>query len=191
MRVLFLTTWLFLIGIILNGCTGTTMIGSAFVVTKSAVDSRSLGTQIDDLILSSKINTIIYRSKFVKFNQKIRIIPIVYSGKVLLIGQVNNSKLLKKIEYTILSKIKEISTIYNEVRILDVIKLQDILVDTWITTQLKLKILRNINSVKVITENKEVFLFGFLKKKEANKIASIASKIKNVKKVITVFTYQD
>ncbi|MDK7090480.1 BON domain-containing protein, partial [Escherichia coli] len=63
--------------------------------------------------------------------------------------------------------------------------------DSWITTQVKSKMLVDgrvkATDVKVISENGEVFLLGTLTHAQADAAADIASKISGVKKVIKVF----
>lgn len=85
------------------------------------------------------------------------------------------------------------NVVYNEVRQGEPVDLGTASKDTWITTKVKSKILASdtvkSSSVKVITENGEVFLLGVLTKQEGDAAAKIASETDGVRKVTTAFTY--
>jgi osmotically-inducible protein OsmY len=65
--------------------------------------------------------------------------------------------------------------------------------DSWITTKVKSALLAeselNGVKVKVITEDKEVFLFGYVTEAQAKKATEIARNISGVKQVIRAFEY--
>lgn len=70
--------------LLLQGCIGAALVGSAAVATKAASDPRSVGTQVDDGTLEARVSGQLNKDKDIKQQ---RIIPVAYQGKVLLIGQ--------------------------------------------------------------------------------------------------------
>ncbi|MGP1939432.1 MAG: division/outer membrane stress-associated lipid-binding lipoprotein [Arsenophonus sp. ET-DL9-MAG3] len=177
--------------ILLQGCLGATIIGSsAAIVTKSTIDPRSIGRQVDDGTLEARVKTAINKDKEITCNT--RIIITAYAGKILLIGQSPNLLLAKRAK-DIAINVKGVQAVYNQIRQTIPIDFNAAYKDAWITTKIKSKIFINNSlkslTIKVITENKEVFLLGILTQQEGNVIAKIASKTSGVKHVITVFTY--
>ncbi|WMY94734.1 MAG: division/outer membrane stress-associated lipid-binding lipoprotein [Arsenophonus sp.] len=177
-------------GILIQGCLETTVIGSAAILTKSVTDPRSIGRQIDDGTLEARVISALNKNKEIRNNT--RIISTAYKGSILLTGQTPKlflSKLAKKIVVTV----KGVETVYNEIRIKQPINFIQTAKDTLITIQIKLKIFSNnlikLSTVKVLTENGEVFLLGILSKEEGEIIAKIAGEIQGVKHVFTGFTY--
>ena len=83
--------------------------------------------------------------------------------------------------------------VYNELTVGQKISIGQISKDSWITTQVKSKMLvdNRVKStdVKVITENGQVFLLGSLTHSQADAAADIASRISGVQKVVKVFKY--
>ena len=49
---------------------------------------------------------------------------------------------------------------------------------------------KDMNDIKVITENAEVFLMGLVKESQANKAVDIARNISGVSRVYKAFEYQ-
>ena len=70
--------------LLLQGCIGAALVGSAAVATKAATDPRSVGTQVDDGTLEARVSGQLNKDKDIKQQ---RIVPVAYQGKVLLIGQ--------------------------------------------------------------------------------------------------------
>lgn len=189
---LFSLTVIISILFLLQGCLGATIIASAAVVTKSAKDPRSVGRQIDDGILEARVSSAINKNKEIRCNT--HIITTAYAGKILFTGQAMDLLLAEKAKQ-IATKIEGVQVVYNEIRKAKPINSSLSSKDVWITTKIKSKIFINnsvkLLSVKVLTEDEEVFLFGVLKKEEGDSIAKIASETDGVKRVITVFSYLD
>ena len=91
------------------------------------------------------------------------------------------------------SKVEGVNNVYNEVRQGEPVTLGTASSDTWLTTKVRSQILASdavkSSSVKVITENGEVFLLGILTRQEGAAAAKIACESKGVVKVTTAFTY--
>ncbi|WMY97172.1 MAG: division/outer membrane stress-associated lipid-binding lipoprotein [Arsenophonus sp.] len=175
---------------LIQGCLETSLIGSTAILTKSAIDPRSIGRQVDDGTLEIRVRSALNKNK--EIIKHARIINTAYKGNILLTGQAPKLfiiELAKKITI----KVKGVENIYNEIRIEQPIDLIKSIKDTWITIQIKLKIFYNnfvkLSTIKVLTENGEVFLLGIVSEEEGNIAAKIASEIKGVKHVFTGFSY--
>ena len=171
---------------LLQGCVGAVVVGSAAVATKTTTDPRTAGTQVDDTTLEMKVSNAINKDEEIKKNA--RIVAVSYQGQILLIGQSPNNSLITKAQ-SIADKVDDVGDIYNEVRIGITRASQD----SWITTKIKSKLLSSDQvksaNVKVITENGEVFLLGFVTERQAQAAAKVASNTDGVLRVTTVFNY--
>lgn len=176
--------------VLLQGCIGAAVVGSAAVATKSATDPRSVGQQVDDGTLEARVSGQLNKDKDI--TGKARIIATAYKGNVLLTGQSPDMAWADKAKQ-IASNVDGTVSVYNEVRSGEPVNLGAASKDTWLTTKVKSKILASDSvksgSVKVITENGEVFLLGVLTRQEADAAAKIASETDGVRRVTTAFTY--
>jgi osmotically-inducible protein OsmY len=176
--------------LLLQGCVGAVVVGSAAVATKTATDPRSVGTQVDDGTLEARVENAL--SKDEQLKKETRIVATAYQGKVLLTGQAPNSELTSRAKQIALG-VEGAAEVYNEIRQGTPVSLGTASVDTWITTKVRSQLLTSdtvkSSNVKVATENGEVFLLGLVTQKEGQSAAQIASQISGVKHVTTAFTY--
>ncbi|ETS98337.1 divisome-associated lipoprotein YraP [Providencia sp. PROV188] len=176
--------------VLLQGCIGAAVVGTAAVATKSATDPRSVGQQVDDGTLEARVSGQLNKDKDI--TSKARIIATAYKGNVLLTGQSPDMSWADKAKQ-IASNVDGTEKVYNEVRQGQPVDLGTASKDTWLTTKVKSKILASdevkSGSVKVITENGEVFLLGVLTQQEGAAAAKIASETDGVRRVTTAFTY--
>ncbi|MDG2953317.1 division/outer membrane stress-associated lipid-binding lipoprotein [Bisgaard Taxon 10/6] len=179
--------------LMLQGCTAA-LLGGAAVGTKVATDPRSTGTQIDDETLEFKVYDAITKDEQIKAEG--RVVVVSYSNRLLLIGQVPTD--IAKETATNLAKGVEgvnAETIFNEMSVGPVIDLTQRSKDSWITSQVKSKMLVDsavkTTDVKVITENNQVFLMGNVTQQQGNAAAEIARNISGVTRVVKVFKYLD
>ncbi|WP_255555775.1 division/outer membrane stress-associated lipid-binding lipoprotein [Sodalis sp. CWE] len=178
------------VNLMLQGCTSAIVAGAAAVAAKTITDPRTAGTQLDDTTLKIRIKYALDKDQQLK--EKAHIINNVYYGKVLLLGQAPTNSLIEKAN-KIVRNVVGVTEIYNEIRQESPIKLNDTLVDIWITIQIYSEIFFNkavkLSDIKVITENREVFLLGIVTCFEGKTAAKVASKVKGVKHVTTAFIY--
>ncbi|RXK34115.1 osmotically-inducible protein OsmY [Arsenophonus endosymbiont of Bemisia tabaci Asia II 3] len=176
--------------LLLQGCIGAAVIGSAAVATKSATDPRSVGRQVDDGTLEARVSAAINKDQEITRNA--RIITTAYEDKILLTGQAPDLALAERAKQ-IATKVEGVEAVYNEIRQATPVDLGTASKDTWITTKIKSQILTSdsvkSSTVKVITEGGEVFLLGILTQREGAAAAKIASETDGVKRVTTAFTY--
>lgn len=177
--------------IILQSCSSMLALGTAaFITTTTWNDPRTIGTQLDDKILETYITHTLNKNQQIK--KKTRIINTVYQGNVLLTGQ-SSSLVLSEKAIQIITHIHGTKKIYNAIRKKSPISLQTIFFDIWISNQIRLNLLIHKNiytaNIKVITEDKEVFLLGHLTHEEGKYAEKIANTTYGVKNVFIVFTY--
>lgn len=172
--------------LVLGGClpdsVGPTAAGSWF-----NHDRRTASTIVDDQAITVKANMAIAKDKAVWKDSHIS--TLSYNNSLLLVGQTKNRIYKDQLE-KILAPISGIGNIYNQVTIGEPIPLKVRANDTWITTQVKAKIVTNrdigINRVKVITENGTVYLMGMLTSDEERIVTDMVRRVSGVQKVVTV-----
>jgi osmotically-inducible protein OsmY len=175
--------------LLLQGCVGAVVVGSAAVATKSATDPRTVGTQVDDSTLELRVNSALSKDEQIKKEARINV--TAYQGKVLLAGQSPTPDLSSRAKQIALG-VDGAAEVYNEIRIMPPVGLGTASSDTWITTKVRSQLLTSdqvkSSNVKVTTENGEVFLLGLVTEREGKAAADIASRVSGVKHVTTAFT---
>jgi osmotically-inducible protein OsmY len=155
-------------------------------------DRRTSGTIVDDQAITIKANLAIAKNKSVW--KESHISTLSYNNSLLLVGQTKSHGNKNQIE-KILQPISEIGNIYNQITISDPIPLKTRASDTWITTQVKAKLIASrdvgINRVKVITEDSTVYLMGKLTADEEKITLDLARRIPGVNKVVAVIERTD
>ncbi len=115
---------------------------------------------------------------------------VSYNGFVLLVGQVSSDE-LKSLATNVVRKIEDVRRIYNELEIGEATGAGTRTNDTWITTQVKSKLLASSDTpgtrVKVVTENSVVYLMGLLTEAEADRVALEAAEVSGAKRVVQLF----
>ncbi|OCG71628.1 hypothetical protein A9G41_02190 [Gilliamella sp. Nev5-1] len=177
--------------LILQGCVAAVIGIGAGATAKVASDPRTTGTQVDDTTLSSRMGIKIKDHGPLFIGS--RIVSSAYGGNILLVGQANSQQVeqAERLAY----QVEGVKKVYNQIRIGEPVGAVTITNDTWITTQVKSRLVLDAKTkarkIKVVTENSEVFLIGIVTPEEGKAAAEIASKVSGVKKVITLYTYTE
>ena len=175
--------------LLLQGCVGAVVVGSAAVATKTATDPRSVGTQVDDGTLEVRVSNALDKDQQIK--KDARVYVAAYQGTVLLTGQSPSSDLAARAKQIAMG-VDGATEVYNEIRNGQPIGLGTASNDTWITTKVRSQLLASdqvkSSNVKVTTENGEVFLLGLVTEREGQAAADTASRVSGVKHVTTAFT---
>ncbi|MBZ8692285.1 divisome-associated lipoprotein YraP [Escherichia coli] len=176
--------------LLLQGCVAATVVGTAAVGTKAATDPRSVGTQVDDEVLELRVSSAL--SKDEQIRKEARISEIAYQGRVLLIGQ-SPDRVLSARDRHIALGVDGVQEVYNEIRQGTPVSPVIMAGDAWLTTKIRSQLLTSArvksSSVKVVTENSEVFLLGLVTEQEGRAAADVASRVSGVKRVTTAFSY--
>ena len=171
--------------LLLQGCVGAVVVGSAAVGTKAATDPRTVGTQVDDSTLELRVNSALSKDEQIKKQARINV--TAYQGKVLLVGQAPTTDLSSRAKQIAMG-VDGATEVYNEIRQGQPIGMGTAASDTWITSKVRTQLLSSdqvkSSNVKVTTENGEVFLLGLVTDREGRAAADIASRVSGERVVI-------
>jgi osmotically-inducible protein OsmY len=179
----------FLAILMLQGC-----IPAAFVAGTAAgvviFDHRSTQTIVEDRDITFKI-----QHKFdtdQELHNKAHLAVTSFNHIVLLLGQASSAELRSKAEAIAKSNDK-VKMIYNEITVEDSISNMASANDSWITTKVKTLLaatpgLSSAN-LKVVTENKVVYLLGLTSRTQAKIAADKTRTVAGVQKVVKLFEY--
>ncbi|UPQ88462.1 BON domain-containing protein [Vibrio sinaloensis] len=179
----------FLVTLTLTGCAGLFVAGAA-TTASIVIDPRSTQEIWNDNNIEFEVAGIGNKAPF---RGNARITASSYNGTVVLMGQANTEQLKREFESQA-REIKGAKTIHNQLRVKTPLSMGEISHDSWITTKVKSALLAESElsgvKIKVITEDKEVFLLGYVSEQHADMATDIARNISGVKQVIRAF-YQE
>lgn len=171
----------------LVGCTALEYLPPVAAGTWFNFDRRNASTIIDDQTITVKANLALAKNKTLW--KESHVSTLSYNNSLLLVGQAKDQYSKDQIE-KIIEPIPGISSIYNQITVGKPVPLPTRSCDTWITTQVKGRIVSNrnvgMNRVKVITEDGVVYLMGALTSDEEQTTINIARRVPGVKKVVTI-----
>jgi osmotically-inducible protein OsmY len=132
--------------------------------------------------------------KFKQYSDTIHVNVTSYNRIVLLTGEVPSEEVRSGIE-NLVKDIPNVRNVVDELVIAEPTSFSSRTDDTLITSKVKTRIIEakkfQPNWVKVVTENKVVYLMGIVNHTEASAAAEIASTTSGVDKVVKVFEYTD
>lgn len=172
---------------VLQACT-TAIVAGTVTAVSAANDPRSIGKQIDDNAIEVKAMLELMKDDGLSKHTNINVIS--YNGKLLIVGQSPN-KFLIDTAINIIKSIDGVTKIHNQIKLGTPASFSTKTSDVWITTKVKSELLTDDvvkgHNIKVVTENKEVYLMGLVSKEQSELAAEIASNVSGVTKVVTVF----
>ncbi|MBW2654465.1 MAG: BON domain-containing protein [Deltaproteobacteria bacterium] len=186
-RYLFLSLAL-ITSLISGGCgpTGATVVGGAIVYGgyKGVTDERSLGTMVDDSVISATVKIKLITDKFVKA----RYIDVDVLNRVVYLTGVVGSSSQKKMATDITKKIKGVKQVENQL-LIGKTTINQISNDIILTSKIRLYLLKDLDirstNIDVDTHNDIITLTGIVKsKKEKKKIMVIVQKVAGDRKII-------
>ncbi|WP_162047096.1 BON domain-containing protein [Vibrio taketomensis] len=173
-----------------TGCVGLFVAGAATTVN-IVTDTRTTKEIWNDNNIEFEVAGLTNKAPY---QGNMRVNASSYRGIVVLMGQSNNEQLLNQFEQQA-RKVPGVQTIHNQVRIKQPLSLGEISHDSWITTKVKSALVTDDDlagvKISVITEDREVFLLGYVSREHGHKAAEIARNISGVKQVIKAFQYGD
>ena len=174
---------------VLQGCTAVAVVALT-TGASMATDRRSIGNQIDDQSIELEAYNEIKKNKSLNDNTNLHIISV--NGSVLVIGQAPTSYLRDQ-AIKIINNIDEVVRVHNQVRIGNLTSITTQTNDVWLTSKVKSALFSSDkidgSTIKVITENAEVFLMGLVTKEEAEAAIEITRNISGVNRVFKAFEY--
>ncbi|MFI4922124.1 MAG: BON domain-containing protein [Burkholderiales bacterium] len=177
----------------LQGCVAvvaTTAAGGGVLV---AEDRRTNSAMVEDESIELKAQSRITEN-FKQYSNTIHVNVTSYDHNVLITGEVPSEEVKSGIEKTV-KDIQNVRSITNELVVAEPTSWGSRSNDTLITSNVKSRFIEarkfQANWVKVVTENKVVYLMGIVNHTEADDAAKIASTTSGVEKVVKVFEYTD
>ena len=166
--------------------------GAAAVTTVATMsnDRRSAGEIIDDKTLNFNLSNIVRKDTIL---EDMHINFMVYNKAVLMLGEAPSIEARDYLEKQIKQKIPKIRKFINEVSVMPNSSYLSRAKDGIITVQVDALFLDqevfHPTHVRVITERRTVYLMGSVTKREAEHATNLATKAKNVDKVVKLFNY--
>ena len=176
---------------ILSSCTPIIQ-GAAAVSTVATMsnDRRTMGEILDDKTLYMDLGNLVTKDSML---EEAHINFNVYNQAVLMTGEAPDENTLDYLESIVKSKSSKISQLINEVDVMPNSSYLDRAKDGVITVQIETLFFDqevfHPSHISVRTERGVVFLMGSVTKREAEHATNVASKAKNVKKVVKLFNY--
>ncbi len=171
----------------LSGC-GAIMSSAGAGPIEEDDGERTFAQQVADESIETKAKVNINAASEGYDNAHLTIVS--YNGFVLLAGQVPSED-LKTLAADVVREVDDVRRIYNELEIGPAVTAGTITNDTWITTQVKSKLLASSDTpgtrVKVVTENSVVYLMGLLTEAEADRVALEAAEVSGAERVVKLF----
>ena len=159
------------------------------VVTMSN-DRRSAGEILDDKALDLNLGNIIRKDVIL---EDMHINFMVYNKAVLMVGEAPSAEARDYLEKQIKKKTPKMKKLINEVAVIPNSGYLSRAQDGIITVQIEALFLDqeifHPSHVRVMTERKTVYLMGSVTKREAEHATNLATKAKNVDKVVKLFNY--
>ena len=171
----------------LQGC-GSIMASAGAGPIEEDSGERTFAQQVEDesIETKAKVNINAASDGFDEAHLSI----VSFNGFVLLAGQVPSED-LKALATDVVRDIDGVRRIYNELEIGPATSAGTRTNDTWITTQVKTKLLASSDTpgtrVKVVTENGVVYLMGLLSADEADRVALEAAEVGDAERVVKLF----
>ncbi|MBV54105.1 MAG: phospholipid-binding protein [Coxiellaceae bacterium] len=177
-------------GIMITACVPTAVVVGAATTSSVVYDKRDIKTVLNDRKTTQTAVNLIKADSELKGRSNIHI--ATFNHVLLLVGQAQTPE-LKTRAYQIVSSVKGISRIYNEITVSGATSSLQHTNDTWLTTKVKTALIAKAglksNQFKVVTENNVVYLMGLTGHEQGDEITNIARHVEGVTKVVTVFQY--
>lgn len=152
--------------------------------------SRSVGSTIDDNIIETKAK--VNLSKASPLFDQANVVVVSYNGVILLAGQVPNEELIQTASDA-LKPIVKVRSIHNELTVGANISMFARSYDSWLTAKMntRLSFAEGVDSshVKIVTENKVMYLLGLVTEAEADTITNSATEVEGLERIVKIFEY--
>lgn len=174
----------------MSGCAGLFIAGAA-TTANIVTDTRTTKEIWQDNNIEFEVAAIGNKAPF---KGKSRVVASSYNGTVVLMGQAPTQDLINEFENKA-REVKGVKNIHNQIKQKEPLSVTQISNDSWITTKVKSALLTDSElngvKVKVITEDSDVFLFGYVTPAQSERATEIARNISGVKQVVKGFQYGD
>jgi osmotically-inducible protein OsmY len=153
-------------------------------------DKRSSVVILQDQEISNKALSQLNADPELRGHARISI--STFNHVVLMLGQAQSEDLRNRAEDDV-RQTPGIKRLYNQVQVAPLLTVKDQSTDAWITSKVKTAMLAkpglSSSQIKVITENKVVYLMGLVTISQASLATEVARHVSGVEKVVQVFEY--
>ena len=166
--------------------------GAAAVTTVATMsnDRRSAGEILDDKTLDLKLSSIVRKDEIL---EDMHLNFMVYNKAVLMTGESPSNEARDYLEKQIKRNAPKMKQLINEVAVMPNSGYLSRAKDGIITVQIEALFLDqevfHPSHVRVMTERRTVYLMGSVTKREAEHATNLATRAKNVDKVVKLFNY--
>ena len=191
MKKVMLLCALMLSSFILTSCSPILQ-GAAAVTTVATMsnDRRSAGEILDDKTIDFNLSSIVRKDTIL---EDMHINFMVYNKAVLMVGESPSAEARDYLEKQIKRNAPKIKQLINEVAVMPnssyLSRAKDGIVTVQIETLFYDQEVFHPTHVRVMTERSTVYLMGSVTKREAEHATNLATKAKNVDKVVKLFNY--
>ena len=176
-----------LVALSVSGCTVPgTLAGGGASVAVAVAQERTVGAALDDSVITIQINEALFKFNF----DLLQAVGVeVVEGRVLLTGSVEKPE--QRVDAVRLAwQVDGVKEVFNEIQVTDRGGLIDIALDTWISTQLRSKLLLDKDvlaiNYNIETVNGIVYMIGIAQdENELARVTNHARTIENVRKVVS------
>jgi osmotically-inducible protein OsmY len=170
-----------------TGCVPLLVAGAA-TGAMATFDRRTFGAQTEDQSIELRAAS--------RFPEAARLQGSVsvtsFNRKVLLTGQVTDERTRSDVEAAV-AGMANVNSVHNELVIGAKNTLAGSGADSTMTAQIRAALIEardlQSNAFKVVTERGTVYLMGLVTKREGDRAAMVASRVRGVQRVVTVFEY--
>lgn len=175
-----------LVTVLLTGCVAAVVTGA---VAGMVYDRRGIITMEADARLFHLIHKAIVTNR--QFSDS-RVLVTSFNRVVLLVGQTPTAS-LRDLAEKIARTTPSVYRVYNEISVGYPIPLTERSKDSWITSQVRSRLLAKkgleSGSIRIVTENKVVYLMGIVNDQQAALAVDAARRVNGVSKVVKIFQY--
>ena len=181
-----------LLFLLLVGCIPV-MIATVGATAGGAIiyDKRSTKVILQDQEISNEALAILNADPQLAGTSRVDV--AAFNHVVLMVGQTPSQELRER-AYEDISQVKNIKRIYNQIEISPVLTTMDRSQDAWITSKVKTAMLAkpglSSSQIKVVTEDKVVYLMGLVTPNQARLATDAARNVSGVRRVVQVFEYE-
>ena len=176
--------------LVFSGCVAAAIGAATVVAVDIGHDRRSVGSYVDDNSIELKIRKDVLANDELRQTANVSVTSM--NGIVLLTGQTPTEALRGEV-LKITRSVPEVRQIVNELQIAGKSGLGSRTNDSLLTAKVKTRLFTDLkldaDRIKVVTEDRTVYLMGLVTEDEATAAVDSARTSKGVRKVVKVFEY--
>jgi len=167
----------------------TACVGEIWTSANLVYDRHHVYKKVHDMALSARTLRLLHQDNLI-LNTHSHVEVAVLNGDVLVVGQVPELAVREKL-YVRLATLTEYRRLFKQIQVQKLSP--NALQDSWITTQIRSKILAdaeiNPEAFKIVTFHRIVYLMGDVIPEQAKKVVRMSSSIPGATRVVTLFKY--